>query len=44
MMPEVDEEFYDRADAHILLANDAISETVGRGKDQLLASLCGEPV
>ena len=32
MMPEVDEEFYDRADAHILLANDTISETVGRGK------------
>lgn len=31
-MAEVDEEFYDRADGHILLANDAITQTVDRGK------------
>ena len=31
-MQEVDEEFYDRADAHINLANDQISENTGRGK------------
>lgn len=31
-MSELDDEFYDRADAHILLANDTISPTVGRGK------------
>ena len=31
-MQKVDDEFYDRADAHIHLANDQISEKIGRGK------------
>ena len=31
-MAAVDGEFYDRADGHIMLANEAISETVDRGK------------
>lgn len=31
-MSEVDDEFYDRADAHIHLSNDQISADVGRGK------------
>ncbi len=31
-MQEVDDEFYERADAHINLSNDQISESVGRGK------------
>lgn len=31
MTQEVDEEFYNRADAHILLSNDQLEE-VGRGK------------
>mgnify|MGYP000052286834 FL=1 len=31
-MQEVDDEFYERADAHIHLSNDQISEKVGRGK------------
>ena len=31
-MQEVDDEFYDRADAHIHLSNEQISEEVGRGK------------
>lgn len=31
-MQEVDDEFYERADAHIHLANDQISEQIGRGK------------
>ncbi len=31
-MQDVDDEFYDRADAHIHLANDQISEEIGRGK------------
>jgi len=31
-MPEVDDEFYDRADAHILLSNEQISKNIGRGK------------
>lgn len=31
-MSEMDEQFYDRADAHISLANENISESVGRGK------------
>ena len=29
---EVDDEFFKRADAHIHLSNNQISETVGRGK------------
>jgi|SRR5690606_28740702 len=29
---EVDEQFYERADAHIHLSNDQISENVGKGK------------
>lgn len=31
-MQEVDEQFYERADAHIHLSNDQISENVGKGK------------
>ncbi len=31
-MQEVDDGFYDRADAHINLYNDQLSEKVGRGK------------
>ncbi len=31
-MQEVDDEFYDRADAHIHLSNDQISEEIGKGK------------
>ncbi len=31
-MQEVDDEFYDRADAHIHLSNEQISEEIGRGK------------
>lgn len=31
-MQEVDEEFYNRADAHIHLSNDQISEKIGPGK------------
>lgn len=31
-MKEVDEEFYNRADAHIHLSNDQISEKIGMGK------------
>ena len=31
-MQKIDDEFYDRADAHIHLANDQISEKIGRGK------------
>ena len=31
-MQEVDDEFYDRADAHIHLSNEQISEKVGKGK------------
>lgn len=31
-MQEVDDEFYQRADAHIHLSNDQISETIGAGK------------
>lgn len=31
-MQEVDDKFYARADAHIYLSNDQISETVSRGK------------
>lgn len=31
-MSEVDDGFYDRADAHIHLSNDHISKDVGRGK------------
>lgn len=31
-MQEVDDEFYDRADAHIHLSNDQITEKIGRGK------------
>ena len=31
-MQEVDDEFYERADAHIHLSNDQITEEVGRGK------------
>ena len=31
-MQEVDDKFYDRADAHIELSNNQISEDVGRGK------------
>lgn len=31
-MQEVDDEFYDRADAHIHLSNDQISEDITRGK------------
>ena len=32
MASEVDDGFYDRADAHIHLSNDQIRESVGRGK------------
>ena len=31
-MQEVDDEFYKRADAHIHLSNDQISEKIGKGK------------
>lgn len=31
-MTEVDDEFYERADAHIHLSNSQITESVGRGK------------
>lgn len=31
-MQEVDDEFYQRADAHIHLSNDQMSETIGAGK------------
>lgn len=31
-MGKTDDKFYDRADAHIYLTNDQISEDVGRGK------------
>lgn len=31
-MSKVDDEFYDRADAHIYLANNHISEEIGSGK------------
>ena len=31
-MQEVDDEFYERADAHINLSNDQISEKIGKGK------------
>ena len=31
-MQEVDDEFYERADAHINLANDQITGEIGRGK------------
>lgn len=31
-MADVDEQFFDRADAHIHLSNSQISEQVGRGK------------
>lgn len=31
-MQETDDEFYDRADAHIHLSNDQITEVIGRGK------------
>lgn len=31
-MPVVDEKFYERADAHITLSNDQITEETGRGK------------
>lgn len=31
-MQEVDDEFYQRADAHIHLSNDQITETIGAGK------------
>ncbi|OEC32572.1 Protein of unknown function [Pseudomonas cuatrocienegasensis] len=31
-MQEVDNAFYERADAHILLSNGQISEDIGRGK------------
>ena len=31
-MQDVDDEFYNRADAHIHLANDHISTDIGRGK------------
>ena len=31
-MRDVDDEFYNRADAHIRLSNDQISEKLGRGK------------
>lgn len=31
-MEEVDKKFFERADAHIHLSNDQISEEVGRGK------------
>ncbi len=31
-MLEVDDEFYERADAHINLSNDQISEKIGKGK------------
>ena len=31
-MQDVDDEFYNRADEHINLSNDQISEDVGRGK------------
>lgn len=31
-MQEIDDEFYDRADAHINLSNTQITEKIGRGK------------
>ncbi len=31
-MNEVDDEFYVRADAHIHLSNDQVSESIGKGK------------
>ncbi|UTP72332.1 DUF3144 domain-containing protein [Alteromonas sp. LMIT006] len=31
-MKEVDDKFYERADSHIHLSNDQISEEIGRGK------------
>ena len=31
-MQEVDDEFYERADEHINLSNDQISEKIGKGK------------
>ena len=31
-MPDVDDEFYKRADAHIHLSNDQINEKIGKGK------------
>ena len=31
-MQEVDDEFYQRADAHIQLSNEQITEKIGRGK------------
>ncbi len=31
-MQDVDDEFYERADAHIHLSNDQISEDIGHGK------------
>lgn len=31
-MKDVDDQFYDRADSHIHLSNDQITEEVGRGK------------
>lgn len=31
-MQEVDDEFYDRADAHIHLSNSQINEKIGKGK------------
>lgn len=31
-MQEVDDEFYERADAHIYLSNSQLTENVGRGK------------
>lgn len=31
-MQEVDEEFYDRADEHINLSNNQITESIGKGK------------
>ena len=31
-MQEVDDEFYERADAHIQLSNEQITEKIGRGK------------
>lgn len=31
-MQEPDDDFYDRADAHIHLSNDQITEEIGRGK------------
>lgn len=31
-MQEIDDEFYSRADAHIVLSNNQITEKIGRGK------------